>query len=173
MSLGFGVDTLGGLSEKLKQLVNETQDHYELLVDANQLYKKGKVNEKEFFSKIAEYMIASSALNFLAVKVILELKTAIDKGSSIKSPTGGGFSQPSGGELGISGFIGSNPSKDTQYVMPEPQFEPSLKPVDFPLRYKNDESTNTNANTNTKNCSNCNAVISSRAKFCSKCGNAQ
>ena len=57
MSLGFGVDTLGGLSEKLKQLVNETQDHYELLVDANQLYKKGKVNEKEFFSKIAEYMI--------------------------------------------------------------------------------------------------------------------
>ena len=170
MSLGFGVDTLGGLSEKLKQLVNETQDHYELLVDATQLYKKGKVNEKEFFSKIAEYMIASSALNFLAVKVILELKTAIDKGSSIKSPTGGGFSQPSG-ELGISGFIGSNSSKDTQYVMPEPQFEPSLKPVDFPLRYKNDE--NTNANTNTKNCSNCDAVISSRAKFCSKCGNAQ
>ena len=55
--------------------------------------------------------------------------------------------------------------------MPEPQFEPSLKPVDFPLRYKNDE--NTNANTNTKNCSNCDAVISSRAKFCSKCGNAQ
>ena len=41
-------------SEKLKQLVNETQDHYELLVDAIQLYKKGKINEKEFFSKIAE-----------------------------------------------------------------------------------------------------------------------
>ena len=46
-------------------------------------------------------MIASSALNFLAVKVILELKTAIDKGSSIKSPTGGGFSQPSGGDEGL------------------------------------------------------------------------
>ena len=172
MSFGFGVDTLGGLSEKLKQLVNETQEHYESLIDANQLFKKGKVNEKEFFSKIAEYMIASSALSFLSVKVILELKTAIDKGSSIKHPTGGGFPQPSGGELGISGFIGGNPAKDSaQYVMPEPQTEPTFKPVDFPLKYKNDEEANVNANT--KNCMNCNAVISSRAKFCSKCGNAQ
>jgi hypothetical protein len=119
-------------------------------------------------------MIASSALSFLSVKVILELKTAIDKGSSIKHPTGGGFSQPSGGELGISGFIGGNPAKDTaQYVMPEPQTEPVFKPVDFPLKYKNDEDANTNVNATTKNCMNCNAVISSRAKFCSKCGNAQ
>jgi hypothetical protein len=42
--MSFGVDALGGLSEKLKQLLNETQEHYELLVEATQLYKKGKVN---------------------------------------------------------------------------------------------------------------------------------
>ncbi len=79
--MSFGVDTLGGLTEKLKQLVNDTQNHYESLIDDTQLYKKGKISEKEFFGKIARYMISLSALNFLAIRVLLELKSAADKGS--------------------------------------------------------------------------------------------
>ena len=71
--MSFGVDTLGGLSEKLKQLVNETQEHYESFIDDTQLYKKGKIGDKEFLGKIAKFMI-SSALNFLAIRVILETK---------------------------------------------------------------------------------------------------
>ena len=35
--MSFGVDTLGGLSEKLKQLVNETQEHYESFIGDAQL----------------------------------------------------------------------------------------------------------------------------------------
>ena len=41
--MSFNVDALGGLAEKLKQLVNETQEHYESLVEDSQLYKKGKI----------------------------------------------------------------------------------------------------------------------------------
>ena len=47
--MSFGVDTLGGLTEKLKLLVNDTQNLYESFIDANQLYKQGKMNDKEFF----------------------------------------------------------------------------------------------------------------------------
>ena len=39
--MSFGVDTLGGLSEKLKQLVNETQDIMNI-IDDNTL-QKGKL----------------------------------------------------------------------------------------------------------------------------------
>ena len=34
--MSFGVDTLGGLTEKLKQLVSDTQNLYEGFIDANQ-----------------------------------------------------------------------------------------------------------------------------------------
>jgi hypothetical protein len=40
----FGVDTLGGLTEKLKQLINDTQNAYETLIDSTQRYKQGKMN---------------------------------------------------------------------------------------------------------------------------------
>ena len=53
----------------------------------HKLYKQGKINEKEFFGKIGEYLITFSALNFLAIRVILELKSAYDKGTSLKSST--------------------------------------------------------------------------------------
>ena len=48
--MSFGVDTLGGLAEKLKQLINDTQNLYEAFIDANQLYKQGKMGDKEFLA---------------------------------------------------------------------------------------------------------------------------
>src|SRR5215208_6239058 len=107
--MSFGVDTLGALTEKLKRLVNDTQDQYESFIDSTQLYKRGKVNEKEYFSKIGEYLVATSALNFLAIRVILEIKSAMEKGSSLKNPTGGMASSSASSpqaDFGISGFVG-------------------------------------------------------------------
>lgn len=106
----FGVDTLGGLTEKLKQLITDTQNAYETLIDSTQRYKQGKMNEKEYFSSIGKYLIASSAMNFLAIKVILEIKSAIDKGKLLKTPTGG-IADPNSNTsssvgFGIGGFVG-------------------------------------------------------------------
>jgi hypothetical protein len=171
--MSFGVDTLGSLTEKLKQLVNDTQNHYESLIDDTQLYKKGKISEKEFFGKIARYMISLSALNFLAIRVLLELKSAADKGSSIKSPTGGMAQPASGSGFGInafvdsSGSIGSKSSDNDQYLLPGPDqmIEPKFKPVDITVKSENKNSK--------KNCVNCKSSISLTAKFCPKCGNSQ
>jgi hypothetical protein len=172
--MSFGVDTLGGLTEKLKQLVNETQDHYESLIDDTQLYKKGKIGEKEFFAKIAKYMISLSALNFLAIRVILEMKSATDKGSSVKNPTGGIAQPASGSGFGINAFvdkgggIGARSDND-QYIMPEPEqtIEPKFKPVDIIVK---SEQKNQNSK---KKCIKCHSSISLTAKFCPKCGNSQ
>jgi len=173
--MSFGVDTLGGLTEKLKQLVNDTQDHYESFIDDTQLYKKGKIGEKEFFGKIARYMISLSALNFLAIRVILEMRSAADKGSSVKNPTGGIAQPASGSGFGISAFvdnsgsIGSPSSDNDQYLLPEPDqmIEPKFKPVDIAIKPENK-----NQNSK-KNCVNCKSSISLTAKFCPKCGNSQ
>jgi len=73
--MSFGeVDTLNLLFDKLQSLLNDSQGYYESFLDANTLYKQGKLPEKEFFEKLGDYVVAYSALEFLAVKVIFELK---------------------------------------------------------------------------------------------------
>ena len=83
------VDVLGSLTEKLKQQINDTQDKYESFIDATSVYKQGKMNEKEYFAKIGDYLVSTSALDFLAIRVILEIKSAIDKNTLMKNATGG------------------------------------------------------------------------------------
>src|ERR671930_2809368 len=108
MAMSFGVDALGALTEKLRQLVNDTQEKYESFIDDSQLFKQGKINERDFFAKIGEYLIAFSALNFLAIRVILELRSAAEKGTSLKSSTGGTayFNTSTQTGFGIGGFFG-------------------------------------------------------------------
>jgi hypothetical protein len=174
--MSSGVDTLGALTEKLKQRINDTQDRYESFIDSTQLYKQGKVNEKEYFSKIGEYLVATSAMNFLAIRVILEIKSTMEKGSSLKNPSGGLASSSSSSSS-------STPQADfgigegRGYTMPSPQpaeqeGEPTFKPVDIvierPSKTSVDETTLT-----TKNCIVCGHIIPKQAKFCSKCGNSQ
>ena len=183
--MSSGVDTLGALTEKLKQLINDTQDRYESFIDSTQLYKQGKVNEKEYFSNIGEYLVATSAMNFLAIRVILEMKSTMEKGSSLKNPTGGLASSSTTttttttpqADFGISGFVGGTESNEVRgYTMPSPQpaeqEEPTFKPVDIvierPSKMSVDKTTLT-----TKNCIVCESVIPKQAKFCSKCGNSQ
>ena len=197
----FGVDTLGGLTEKLKQLINDTQNAYETLIDSTQRYKQGKMNEKEYFSSIGKYLIASSAMNFLAIKVILEIKSAIDKGSSIKNPTGG-IADPNSNTsssvgFGIGGFVGAGgsvgpggsvgglensrihgSSSSSQQQYSSPSIEPTLKPVDIEIEKPSQDITASGGdalkdNKTFKNCIVCGVLIPTKAKFCSKCGNSQ
>ena len=95
MSLGE-VDTLNLLSEKLENLFNESQGYYESFLDANNLYKNGKLSDKEFFAKLGDYTVAYSALEFLAIKVILEMKKSLDKMAGGQAP--GGTQFPSGAQ---------------------------------------------------------------------------
>ena len=161
----FGVDTLGGLTEKLKQLIDDTQVQYESLIESTHLYKQGKMNEKEYFASVGKYLIASSALNFLAIKVILELKSAFDKGSSIKSSTGGLFdpSDKGSSNFGIGGFVSGGGS-----IGSNSRIEPDTIPVDTEFQGSEDRDPK-----KLKNCSICGKSNPIKAKFCSKCGNSQ
>ena len=97
MSFGMPVDVLGTLSDKLKEMLKETQEHYSTFLNSSQLYKQRNMSENEFFDKITNYLVTVSALDFLAVRVVLELKSAMDKGTSVKEVSGGAsFFFPSG-----------------------------------------------------------------------------
>jgi hypothetical protein len=156
-----GVDVLGTLSEKLKQLTNEAKDHHSSFSDLTKLYKEDKINEKDFFSKVLDYVVTSSALTFLMVRVILELKSALEKGTTIKDVTGGATSTssaPQMGGFGIGSFISSGGIAGKEQTMP------TLRNEDVSL---------SSTTTPSKTCKECGTVLPIKARFCSKCGKTQ
>ena len=176
------VDVLGTLTEKLKLQINDTQDKYESFIDATHVYKQGKMNEKEYFAKIVDYLVSTSALDFLAIRVILEIKSAIDKSTLMKNAPGGMASPPSPPSpqagFGIGGFVGTGGAAGgggEKYVMPAPkQQEPTFKPEDSERERLSSESSGKEKTTTiTKNCIFCGSEIPKQAKFCSKCGKLQ
>jgi hypothetical protein len=185
------VDVLGSLTEKLKLQINDTQEKYESFIDATQMYKQGKMNEKEYFAKIGDYLVSTSALDFLAIRVILEMKSAIDKGTLMKNATAGGKASPPpppssppppqagfgiGAFVGTGGAVGGGEGGGRgEYIMPAPeQQEPTFKPVDIELERPSRKSGGKETTTTiTKNCIVCGSAIPKQAKFCSKCGNLQ
>lgn len=75
--LGYG--TRGPLVGKLKQLLADIQGLYEEFLDAQTLYQQGKMGEKEFFTRMGDFVKAFASLGFLTVKVILEVDAVIGK----------------------------------------------------------------------------------------------
>ncbi|MCV0373492.1 MAG: zinc ribbon domain-containing protein [Nitrosarchaeum sp.] len=173
--MSFGeVDTLNMLFDKLDSLFNESQGYYESFLDTNNMYKKGQIGDKEFFQRLGDYVVAYSALEFLAIKVIFEMRKSMRSGSGNTQspglmpgmgqpgmmaggmgmpPRSGTAQNPVGGPPGIVsakeafGDVGTLPSPDPS-LMPRQKVQPM-----------ND------------GCSSCGSPLRPNAKFCTKCGN--
>ena len=172
MSFGGDIDTLNLLFDKLQNLLNDTQGYYESFLDANTTYKQGKLSEREFFEKLGDYVVAYSALEFLAVKVIFELKKSLDKvaGSNAPGTTMTG-TMPSG-----MGFGSSQASQVTAATLPGAGRPPSIisaasafsTPGVLPTA---DPALLPQETSSSIICGSCGSPVKTTAKFCTKCGN--
>jgi hypothetical protein len=172
--MSFGVDVLGTLTEKLKHMYDETQGKHTIFRNENKLFQEDMINEKEFFLRITDYMVNLSALNFLAVRVVLELKSAMEKGTSMKDTTGGFASPPTSQQssFGIGGFINTGGSVG---IDDKEQLQlPTFKPVDIEIvKHKPPIQDEASTYTTPRKCTTCGVPISREANFCSTCGNIQ
>jgi hypothetical protein len=108
-----GVDVLGNLASKMEQQLRDTEQLRISFDEDIRRYKNKEIGKKEFVHKLVTYTISLSALNFLVTHVILEMRTAIEKGTSVKDTTGGTIVEDgsaSGAQLsfGIGGFVGGS-----------------------------------------------------------------
>lgn len=153
------VDTFSLLFEKLNALLTESQDYYESFLDANNLYRNGGMSDKEFFQKLGDYVVAYSALEFLAVKALFELKKVMKTGGSTQPPgmMGAQLGSTMGGPPGIisGGDVVSAFSQPGTLPSPIPsaQVTPSSGTV-----------------LQSDRCSSCGAQLKQGAKFCTYCG---
>ena len=172
MSLGE-VDTLNLLAEKLDNLFKDSQGYYESFLDANTMFKQGKITEKEFFQQLGDYVVAYSALEFLAVKVIFEMKKALDRAGA--GSLGG--TQSPGLMPGMGGFSGGMPGMGRVPTMPAqtPGRPPSVvsasqgfsSPGTLPSP---DPALMPRSTGSSGGCTSCGAELRPGAKFCTKCG---
>ena len=172
--MSFGeVDTLTMLYEKLETLFDESQGYYETFLDTNNMYKKGQLSDKQFFQKLGDYVVAYSALEFLAIKVIFEMKKAMGSGSGNTQSPGlmPGMANP-GGMAGGTGMppragtaenpVGAPPGiVSAQETFGDPGTLPSPDPRLVPR---------TVTTSGGNGCSSCSAELRPNAKFCTKCG---
>jgi len=176
MSLGE-VDTLNLLADKLESLFNESQGYYESFLDTNNLYKNGKISDKEFFQKLGDYTVAYSALEFLSIKVIMEMKKSLDRIAGGHAPGGTqspglmpGMGSPGmmGGGMGMAPppRVGSaqNPAGGPPRVISAQQgySEPGTLPSPDPSLIQRPQIRNA--------CTSCGAELRPNAKFCTTCG---
>ena len=153
--MSFGeVDTLNMLFDKLQSLFDESQGYYESFLDTN-------------------YTVAYSALEFLAIKVIFELKKSIGSSSGNTQSPGlmPGMGQPgmmAGGMPPRAGTaqnpVGGGPPGivSAQEAFNDVGTLPSPDPALMPRR--------TSPQNNGNGCSSCGAELRPNAKFCTKCG---
>ncbi|HJM00702.1 MAG TPA: zinc ribbon domain-containing protein [Nitrosopumilus sp.] len=174
------VDTLGLLFEKLEKLFDESQGYYESFLDTNNMYKKGQISDKEFFQKLGDYTVAYSALEFLAIKVIFELRKSQSSGSANTQSPGlmpgmgqpgmmaGGMAQPPRGTPqnpvggggpggGPPGIVSAQEAFATAGTLPSP--DPALMPRKTAPQQQS-----------ANGCSSCGAELRPNSKFCTKCG---
>ena len=172
MSLGE-VDTLNLLTEKLDNLFNESQEYYETFLDTNNLYKQDKLTDKEFFQKLGDYVVAYSALEFLAIKVIFEMKKSIDKisgGSAPGSTQSPGLMPGMGSPGTMGGGMQQGPRAGTaQNPVGAP---PSIVGEGFsnPGTLPSPDSSLISKPSNTAKCISCGSDLRPNAKFCTNCG---
>lgn len=179
--MSFGeIDTMNLLFEKLSSLFDETQGYYESFFDINKMYKEGRISDKEFFEKMGDYVVAYSALEFLAVKALFEIKKSLGTGSGNTQSPGlmpgmgnpammAGAGMPGAGMGGIPrsgtpqnpvggppGIVSAKEAFDAVGTLPSP--DPTLMPGSqhpAPTAVK---------------CASCRANLRPNAKFCTRCG---
>jgi hypothetical protein len=172
--MSSGADALSGLTEKLKKTINEIQDRYESFIDSNQLYKQGKIKDRDFFASIGDYLVASSAMNFITVQTIFEMRSLVERKASARSEHGQSESAASAmapqGSGGVSKFAAASQTPTAgQFSLPKPQEPPSeIAETSGQQNLANGQESST-----PKKCIICKRAIAKQAKFCSQCGNPQ
>ncbi|MDE1815864.1 MAG: zinc ribbon domain-containing protein [Thaumarchaeota archaeon] len=148
MAFGGDVDTLSLTFDKLQYIFNGYDQIRDSFLDANSVYKQGKF-PGNFFDKIQEGVMRFSALEFLAIKSIFEIKKSIDKSSGIvKNDNDINTSM----DLSVPPTSHSIASFIVAGVLPTPNHSNSQKKQ------------------NEVNCPQCTTPIKKNANFCTNCG---
>ncbi|MGI0046244.1 MAG: hypothetical protein ACREBB_03525 [Nitrosotalea sp.] len=148
MAFGGDVDTLSLTFGKLQYIFNGYGQILDSFLEVNVTYKQGKITNKDFFDKIQEGVMRFSALEFLAIKAIFEIKKSLDRNTRIDKIEGSSISvqELSHQSHSIASFVIAGTLPRPSHMAPSTRQEPG-------------------------NCLHCGIPIKINTNFCTNCGN--
>jgi ribosomal protein L40E len=150
---GDDVDTLSLMFDKLQYIFRGYDSYIQAFTEMHALYKQDKLSEREYYHGMTDAVLKYSALEFLGLKTMFEIKKALNRmnnpsstHASILGLASGGLGAPSGTQNSISSFISAKslPGRDDV--------------AQKTLR-------------NEKHCTSCGNMVPIETKFCRNCGN--
>ncbi|MDE1872417.1 MAG: zinc ribbon domain-containing protein [Thaumarchaeota archaeon] len=151
MAFGGDVDTLSLTFDKLQYIFNGYDTILDSFLEINTLHKQGNITDYEFFNKIQDSVMRFSALEFLAIKSIFEIKKSLYRSIGIittatDNTVESGVSDAHVLSHSVSSFVVAG-------TLPSPRSQ--VAPI----------------NTGGTNCLQCRSPIRRNSKFCTNCGN--
>lgn len=145
---GDDVDTLALMFDKLQYIFRGYDQYIQAFTEMQESYKQGKLAERDYYYGMTDAVLKYSALEFLGLKAMFEIKKALNRmnnASSTPAPklTSTGTSGP---QNSVASFISAK----------------SLPGRDELLSTMSE---------NGKKCTSCGKTVSNAAKFCTTCGN--
>ncbi len=146
---GDDVDTLALMFDKLQYIFRGYDQYISAFTEMQGLYKQGKLAERDYYYGMTDAVLKYSALEFLGLKAMFEIKKALNRMNNA-SPTP------------ATGRSSGNASSGTQNTVAS-----FISAKTLPGR---DELVSAMSGTG-KKCISCGKTVSSVAKFCTTCGN--
>ncbi|MGI0017958.1 MAG: zinc ribbon domain-containing protein [Nitrosotalea sp.] len=148
---GDDVDTLALMFDKLQYIFRGYDQYIQAFTEMQGLYKQGKIAERDYYYGMTDAVLKYSALEFLGLKAMFEIKKALNRmnnASSTPPPTLGATSgtSQSGPQNSVASFISAKTLPGRNELM------------------------NTMSES-VKKCTSCGKIVANVARFCTTCGN--
>jgi hypothetical protein len=147
---GDDVDTLALMFDKLQYIFRGYDAYIQAFTEMHSLYKQGKLSEREYYHGMTDAVLKYSALEFLGLKSMFEIKKALNRMNKPSS----GTSTPGLASGRVSGPIGSQ------------SVASFISAKTLPGRDELMQKTS-----NDKSCPSCGKSSPAPTKFCRICGN--
>lgn len=149
---GDDVDTLALMFDKLQYIFRGYDPYIQAFTEMHELYKQGKLAERDYYYGMTDAVLKYSALDFLGLKAMFEIKKALNR---MNNPNTRSSTQ------GMATSVTSN-----QTTGPQNSVASFISAKNLPSR---DEVMN-QITGDGKRCTSCGKAMSKVAKFCTICG---
>ena len=150
---GDDVDTLALMFDKLQYIFRGYDSYIQAFTEMHELYKQGKLSEREYYHGMTDAVLKYSALEFLGLKAMFEIKKALNR-----------MNRPS--TTSIQGLASGN-TVGQSMSGPQNSVASFISAKSLPGRDGVAQKT-VGAE---KHCSSCGKLVQSTTKFCANCGN--
>ncbi len=152
---GDDVDTLVLMFDKLQYIFRGYDPYIQAFTEMHELYKQGKLSERDYYYGITDAVLKYSALDFLGLKAMFEIKKALNR-----------MAKPSSSRSSTSGLTAGNMASQSASG-PQNSVASFISAKNLPGRTE----VLGQLSGNEKKCTSCGKTVSMMAKFCTTCGN--